>query len=176
MSDLKHCPFCGGAASHNGGGGSVFGRFWWTVGCKTCDIWISDQEVWSQTAHGILDPAYPAKHCFTLWNNRAIQVEQTKSAMSECDFDGLFLDGIAEAVKAMEKYPQPNYVISKIAEEAGEVVKAAIHCAEGRETPENLRSEMKQLIAMLYRLWIEGDQVHGLAPVSLSLASQTEGQ
>ena len=71
MSDLKPCPFCGGEASHNGGGGSVLGRFWWTVGCKTCDFWLSDKEVWSQTDHGMLDPAYPPKHCFALWNKRA---------------------------------------------------------------------------------------------------------
>ncbi len=90
-------------------------------------------------------------------------------AMSESDFDCLVLDGIAEAMKAMRKFPQPNYVISKVAEEAGEVVKAAIHCAEGRETAENLRGEMKQLIAMIYRLWVEGDQVHGLPPVSAAI-------
>ena len=89
--------------------------------------------------------------------------------MSESDFDCLILDAMAEAMKAMKKFPQPNYVISKIAEEAGEVVKAAIHCAEGRETAENLRGEMVQLIAMLYRLWIEGDQVHGLPPVNKSV-------
>jgi glucose-6-phosphate 1-dehydrogenase len=74
-------------------------------------------------------------------------------------------DSIAEANRAMRKFPQPNYVISKVAEEAGEVVKAAIHCAEGRETPENVRGEMRQLVAMLYRLWVEGDKVHGLAAV-----------
>ena len=86
----------------------------------------------------------------------------------EADTDGfgtLVFEAKAEAEKAMRKFPQPNYVISKIAEEAGEVVKAAIHCAEGRETPENVRGEMKQLIAMLYRLWVEGDQVHGLAAI-----------
>jgi len=77
----------------------------------------------------------------------------------------LVVDAMAEADKAMRKFPQPNYVISKIAEEAGEVVKAAIHCAEERETAANLRGEMKQAIAMLYRLWVEGDQVHGLASV-----------
>lgn len=80
-----------------------------------------------------------------------------------------------EADKAMRKFPQPNYVISKVAEEAGEVVKAAIHCAEGRETAENVRAEMRQLIAMLYRLWIEGDQVHGLPPVSSALAHLAAG-
>lgn len=92
--------------------------------------------------------------------------------MSESDFDCLILDALAEAMKAMRKFPQPNYVISKIAEEAGEVVKAAIHCAEGRETAENLRGEMKQLIAMIYRLWVEGDQVHGLPPVSAAIRAK----
>lgn len=91
------------------------------------------------------------------------RAEQPKP--SESGFDCLILDAMAEAMRAMRKFPQPNYVISKIAEEAGEVVKAAIHCAEGRETAENLRSEMKQLIAMIYRLWAEGDQVHGLPSV-----------
>jgi len=81
------------------------------------------------------------------------------------DWYELIVDAMSEADKAMRKFPQPNYVISKIAEEAGEVVKAAIHCAEGRETMQNLRGEMKQVIAMLYRLWVEGDQVHGLSPV-----------
>lgn len=80
-------------------------------------------------------------------------------------FFNLIVDGMAEADRAMRKFPQPNYVISKVAEEAGEVVKAAIHCAENRETAENVRGEMRQLIAMLYRLWVEGDQVHGLAAI-----------
>ena len=84
---------------------------------------------------------------------------------NEDTFYALIVDAMEEADRAMRKFPQPNYVISKVAEEAGEVVKAAIHCAEGRETVENLRGEMKQVIAMLYRLWVEGDQVHGLPPV-----------
>jgi hypothetical protein len=69
----------------------------------------------------------------------------------------------AEADKAMRKFPQPNYVISKVAEEAGEVVKAAIHCAENRETKEAVLGEVVQCMAMLIRLCLEGDQVHGLA-------------
>lgn len=89
----------------------------------------------------------------------------------EYDWDGwlaLVVDATTEAERAMRKFPQPNYVITKVAEEAGEVVKAAVHCAEGRETVDNLRGEMKQLLAMLYRLWIEGDQVHGLPPVGIA--------
>lgn len=83
----------------------------------------------------------------------------------EASFHRLVSKGIEEAERAMQKFPQPNYVISKVAEEAGEVVKAAIHCAEGRENPASVRGEMRQLIAMLYRLWVEGDQVHGLPPM-----------
>lgn len=77
----------------------------------------------------------------------------------------LFDDAFDEARKAMRKYPQPTYVISKVAEEAGEVVKAAIHCAEGRESPIAVREEMVQAMAMIIRLYIEGDQVHGLPPI-----------
>lgn len=87
-------------------------------------------------------------------------------AEAEGHWEDFLKSAVAEAEKAMRKFPQPNYVISKVAEEAGEVVKAAIHCAEARETAENVRNEMRQLIAMLYRLWVEGDQVHGLPPVS----------
>ena len=87
-------------------------------------------------------------------------------AVATDSFDQLIAESKAAAIRAMIKYPQPNYVISKVAEEAGEVVKAAIHCAEGRETPENVIGEMRQTIAMLYRLWVEGDQVHGLAAIA----------
>lgn len=68
----------------------------------------------------------------------------------------------AEAAKAIRKFPQPNYVISKVAEEAGEVVKAAIHCAEGRGSVDDVRGEIVQAMAMLIRLYVEGDGVHGL--------------
>jgi hypothetical protein len=85
--------------------------------------------------------------------------------MTDLSFIALVTQASEEADRAMGKFPQPNYVISKVAEEAGEVVKAAIHCAEGRESIEELRGEMVQLLAMLYRLWMEGDQVHGLPPV-----------
>ena len=91
------------------------------------------------------------------------------------DIHELYLDALAEAEKAMRKYPQPNYVISKVAEEAGEVVKAAIHCAENRETHTALAGEIKQAIAMLLRLYIEGDQVHGLT-APRAILSALEGE
>jgi phosphoribosyl-ATP pyrophosphohydrolase len=91
-------------------------------------------------------------------------------------FGELVSSAYAEADKAMQKFPRPNYVISKVAEEAGEVVKAAIHCAEKRETAENVAGEMKQLIAMLYRLWVEGDQVHGLSPIGEAIRAMKGGE
>lgn len=83
----------------------------------------------------------------------------------------LLPEAVAAAEKAMIKYPQPSYVISKWAEETGEVTKAAIHFAEGRETPENVRAEIIQALAMLHRLLVEGDQVHGLPPLQTIFAS-----
>ena len=74
-------------------------------------------------------------------------------------------NAINEGQRAARKFPQPNYVALKVAEEAGEVVKAAVHCAEGRESMDNARAEVTQLVAMLWRLWEEGDAVIGLAPL-----------
>ena len=87
-------------------------------------------------------------------------------------WDDLVADAVFEAQRAMRKFPQPNYVITKFAEQSGEVVKAAVHAAEGRETATHLRDEMRQAIAMLYRLWVEGDQVHGLSPVGAAVIEE----
>lgn len=81
-------------------------------------------------------------------------------------FADLVVSARAEAEKAMRKFPQPNYVLLKVAEEAGEVVKAGVHFAEGRETRENVEAEMRQTIAMLYRLWVEGDEVNGVPAIA----------
>ena len=66
--------------------------------------------------------------------------------------------------KAKVKFPQPNYVVAKVAEESGEVVRAAIHHAEGRLPWEEIEAEAVQNIAMLFRLLTEGDQTIGLTP------------
>lgn len=68
------------------------------------------------------------------------------------------------AEKAIQKYPQPNYVALKIAEEAGEVVRGAVHYAEGRMQWEEVEGEIVQLLAMLIRFVTEGDQVLGALP------------
>lgn len=72
---------------------------------------------------------------------------------------------LREAERAMKRYPQPNYTISKWAEESGEVTKALIHRAEDRYADADLVVEIIQVLAVLHRLMIEGDQVHGLAPI-----------
>jgi hypothetical protein len=97
--------------------------------------------------------------------NLVVELGRRGVLLGNAGWIDLWADAITEAEKAMIKYPQPNYVITKFAEEAGEVVKDAIHCAEARQSYTALRGEMKQTLAMMYRLWVEGDQVHGLLPV-----------
>lgn len=75
----------------------------------------------------------------------------------------IFERAVATAAKAMIRFPQPNYVLTKVAEEAGEVVKAGVHYAEGRDfTWDDLEGECVQTIAMCLRLLIEGDEVIGV--------------
>lgn len=79
--------------------------------------------------------------------------------------DGIFERAVTAAATAVLRHPQPNYVLTKIAEEAGEVVKAGVHYAEGRDfTWDDIEAECVQTIAMCLRLLIEGDQVHGVLP------------
>lgn len=69
--ELKPCPFCGGEASHNDGGNSVYGRLWWAVWCAPCGIEIRDEEVWHEWSGpdaGKLKGQ--PKECVDKWNNR----------------------------------------------------------------------------------------------------------
>mgnify|MGYP000063516732 CR=1 FL=1 len=100
--ELLPCPFCGGEASHNGGGGSCFGRFWWIVGCKTCDIWVSDPEIWDKKNPGMLDPAYPAKWCIAAWNRRTTSPE-VAALIAEARREGW-----NAAIEAAEKACDPS--------------------------------------------------------------------
>jgi len=85
-------------------------------------------------------------------------------------FGGLVLRARAAAAKASAKFPQPNYVTLKIAEEAGEVVRGAVHYAEGRMPWDEVEGEIVQLLAMLIRFVTEGDQINGVTPPA-SIAS-----
>lgn len=79
-------------------------------------------------------------------------------------FASLVSKARTSADKAMVKFPQPNYVLLKVAEEAGEVVQAGVHYAENRMTWQEVEGEITQLLAMLIRLVTEGDQVNGITP------------
>lgn len=79
-------------------------------------------------------------------------------------FGSLIERARASAAKASEKFPQPNYVTLKIAEEAGEVVRGAVHYAERRMEWSEVEGEIIQLLAMLIRFVTEGDQVNGIVP------------
>lgn len=79
-------------------------------------------------------------------------------------FDRLVVAARARAEKAMRKFPQPNYVLNKVAEESGEVIKAVIHYTEGREDWLSVEGELIDNLAMLFRLVTEGDGVIGFSP------------
>ncbi len=79
-------------------------------------------------------------------------------------FDKLVEAAKSQSIKARNKYPQPNYVTLKVAEESGEVVRACVHYAENRLGWEEVEGEIVQLLAMLIRLVEEGDAVNGVFP------------
>ena len=102
--------------------------------------------------------------CFGITSYEVFSAVTKEHYCNHMKFEFLIQEAIKEANTAMVKFPQPNYVLLKIAEEAGEVVKEGVHCAEGRGDRDNLRAEVKQTIAMLYRLCLEGDETIGLKP------------
>lgn len=87
-----------------------------------------------------------------------------KERVADDYFGSLVTRARAAAAKASVKFPQPNYVTLKIAEEAGEVVRGAVHYAEGRMDWSEVEGEIVQLLAMLIRFVTEGDQINGVTP------------
>ncbi|WP_265101143.1 ead/Ea22-like family protein [Klebsiella pneumoniae] len=97
----------------------------------------------------------------------ALEKVQQRNAELEAQndyFASLVAMARASADKAIRKFPQPNYVLLKVAEEAGEVVQAGVHYAENRMEWGQVEGEIVQLLAMLIRLVTEGDQVNGITP------------
>ena len=119
-----------------------------------------------------------AKLCVELADDNAGMVEalekaQQRNAELEAQNDYFaYLVAMARvsADKAIRKFPQPNYVLLKVAEEAGEVVQAGVHYAENRMEWGQVEGEIVQLLAMLIRLVTEGDQVNGITPPALCSA------
>ncbi|MFK8827963.1 ead/Ea22-like family protein [Klebsiella michiganensis] len=97
----------------------------------------------------------------------ALDKAQRRNAELEAQndyFASLVAMARVSADKAIRKFPQPNYVLLKVAEEAGEVVQAGVHYAENRMEWGQVEGEIVQLLAMLIRLVTEGDQVNGITP------------
>ncbi|EPY5246108.1 hypothetical protein ACXDSM_003822 [Klebsiella pneumoniae] len=98
---------------------------------------------------------------------KALEKAQQRNAELEEQndyFASLVAMARVSADKAIRKFPQPNYVLLKVAEEAGEVVQAGVHYAENRMEWGKVEGEIVQLLAMLIRLVTEGDQVNGITP------------
>lgn len=92
------------------------------------------------------------------------KLEEARKALEPSYFQSLVNRASEAAAKASIKFPQPNYVTLKIAEEAGEVVRGAVHYAENRMEWSEVEGEIVQLLAMLIRFVTEGDEVNGVIP------------
>jgi NTP pyrophosphatase (non-canonical NTP hydrolase) len=72
----------------------------------------------------------------------------------------LFKDSVEEAKRAKKKFPKPELLLTAMTEEHGELVKAIMDCRQGKASQEDIKQEMIQLIAMIIRLFNEGDPAH----------------
>ena len=110
---------------------------------------------------------------------QAVFTAQPAPAVPDDYFGRLVEKARVSADRAMRKFPQPNYVLNKVAEESGEVIKAVIHYTEGREEWANVEGEIIDNLAMLIRLVVEGDQIIGFTPPdacrAAMLAASPEG-
>ncbi|WP_318587800.1 DUF551 domain-containing protein [Enterobacter hormaechei] len=102
-------------------------------------------------------------------------LQQAPVSVPDDYFSSLVAAARVRADKAMRKFPQPNYVLNKVAEESGEVIKAVIHFTEGREEWQNVEGEIIDNLAMLIRLVMEGDQVIGFTPPDACRAAMLQG-
>lgn len=127
------------------------------------------------------NPCRAAMHGASISNSADFaidEVSQVTAPVSTVVPDDYFASLVSKArpaaEKAMRKFPQPNYVLLKVAEEAGEVVQAGVHYAEGRMSWEQVEGEIVQLLAMLIRLVTEGDQINGVTPPAHTRAAMLQ--
>ncbi|MEH5082518.1 hypothetical protein PO465_03695 [Klebsiella variicola] len=113
---------------------------------------------WSQMAQKLGEDLDAAEKRIAELESRTVTAPQSDY------FASLVALARVSADKAMKKFPQPNYVLLKVAEEAGEVVQAGVHYAENRMVWKQVEGEIVQLLAMLIRLVTEGDQINGVTP------------
>ncbi len=109
--------------------------------------------------------------------SNSVLESRSVSAPQSDYFASLVAMARVSADKAMRRFPQPNYVLLKVAEEAGEVVQAGVHYAEKRMEWQQVEGEIVQLLAMLIRLVTEGDQINGITPPAAGIqVIEGEGQ
>lgn len=155
MTELLPCPFCGGEEiavhprdlSQYGSGMPHPGNDAQYLHCEGCG------------ADG--GQSFDTGQAIRLWNSRFASPPPNVAGDY---FASLVARARLAADKAARKFPQPNYVTLKIAEEAGEVVRGAVHYAEGRMQWDEVEGEIVQLLAVLIRFVSEGDEVNGISP------------
>jgi hypothetical protein len=87
----------------------------------------------------------------------------------------LLMDALKEAHIAMGRYPLPNPTTLKIAEESGEVIKECMKISQGKGSMSNLSLEIRQSIAMLIRLAVEGDETLGVPSIFITKPENKSG-
>lgn len=118
-----------------------------------------------ENTDGVAGMAESYETTISILRSRIAELESRTVTAPQSDyFASLVALARVSADKAMKKFPQPNYVLLKVAEEAGEVVQAGVHYAENRMEWKQVEGEIVQLLAMLIRLVTEGDQINGVTP------------
>ena len=120
-------------------------------------------DYWQRSAAFVDSGAHEITHWMPLPDYGTLSAPPAQVVLDDY-FSFLVSSARVRAEKAMKKFPQPNYVLNKVAEEHGEVVKAVIHYTEGRETWCNVEGELIDNLAMLIRLVREGDGKIGFTP------------
>lgn len=138
-----------GKALHAAYGGSERGLLTWMN-------WCSKSE------------KFEGHHCKSAWvsfsDSKVVSEIDSRLHLLARQFSKLVAKSLHEAEQASKKYPQPNAVLLKIAEEAGEVVRGGVHYSEGRMKWSEVEGGIVQLLAMLIRFVTEGDQKNGIVP------------
>lgn len=74
----------------------------------------------------------------------------------------------AELERARKKFPNPDYLVTALAEEAGEAIRASLEVMYSKGTEETRQALLKELVqtmAMCVRLYNEGDPIHKIEPL-----------
>ncbi|HBR4970785.1 TPA: ead/Ea22-like family protein [Klebsiella pneumoniae] len=132
---------------------------------EVVDAFCSDDADWHKLTNSNNEMIALLSQALCKQADRIAELESRTVTVHQSDyFASLVAMARVSADKAMRKFPQPNYVLLKVAEEAGEVVQAGVHYAESRMEWKQVEGEIVQLLAMLIRLVTEGDEVNGVKP------------